>query len=155
MPIALYQPEIPQNVGTTLRTCACFQTKAHIINPCGFVLKSPRMQRALMDYEEHVSYQEHQNWDSFLENTHGQRIVLLDVKGHTPFHQFDFQPTDIILAGKESTGVPDSIFQSLPHSVHIPMAKNTRSLNVAVAVGIVLSAQLCYSNEFDFDNAAF
>ena len=36
MRLALYQPDQAGNVGTILRTCACFGVAVDLIEPCGF-----------------------------------------------------------------------------------------------------------------------
>ena len=50
MHIALYKPDIPQNVGAIIRLGACLNLKIHIIEPCGFNLNDPRFKRVVMDY---------------------------------------------------------------------------------------------------------
>jgi tRNA (cytidine/uridine-2'-O-)-methyltransferase len=50
MQIALFQPDIAGNVGTILRTAACFGVPAHIIEPCGFPFSDQALRRAGMDY---------------------------------------------------------------------------------------------------------
>ena len=48
--IALYQPDIPQNTASIIRTCSCFGLKVEIIEPCGFSLEDKRFKRVVMDY---------------------------------------------------------------------------------------------------------
>ena len=148
MHIALYQPEIPQNVGALLRSCACLGVPAHIVHPCGFPFDSTKIKRALMDYWPFVTLTHHNDWRTFTDSTHKQRLVLLDVVGSTPYTEFYFQKNDIIVAGRESDGFPDSIKQTTKHSVHIPMMPERRSLNVATALSMVLGEALRQTKHF-------
>jgi len=49
---------------------------------------------------------------------------------------------DTILFGRESAGVPENIHQSINNRLKIPMNENTRSLNIASSVAIVLAESL-------------
>jgi tRNA (cytidine/uridine-2'-O-)-methyltransferase len=145
MRIALYQPEIPQNTGTLMRLCACMGICLDIIHPCGFIWNDRHLRRAGMDYTDiavvrhHTSWEAFQAWGSTQEN---HRLVLLDTKGEIPYTDFAFQTNDILVAGQESAGVPDAIFQAIPHRLAIPMAENCRSLNLAIATAMVLGEGL-------------
>ena len=144
MRIALYQPEIPQNTGSLMRLCACMGICLDIIYPCGFVWNDRHLRRAGMDYADiavvrhHTSWEVFQNW-SIQEN---YRPVLLDTKGEIPYTDFSFQTNDILIAGQESTGVPEAVFQEIPYRLAIPIAKNCRSLNLAIATAMVLGEGL-------------
>jgi tRNA (cytidine/uridine-2'-O-)-methyltransferase len=132
--VALYQPEIPQNVGTIMRLCACFDAALHIIEPVGFIWNDKKLKRSHMDYFPNIK-----RYLSFEEFDPSHRLLLLDTKGETSCWGFDFREHDILLLGKESTGVPDSVKAKCNHTIFIPMNKNCRSLNVAVAASIVLA----------------
>jgi len=138
MQIALFQPEIPQNVGTILRTCACLNVHAHIIHPCGFPFDSKKMKRALMDYWSLVQISHHTHWDAFLNHTHSTRHIFLSTHTSTPYHTFQFQKDDILIAGQESVGIPPHILEKATHHITIPMHHQARSLNVSCALSIVL-----------------
>jgi tRNA (cytidine/uridine-2'-O-)-methyltransferase len=144
MKIALYQPDIAQNLGTTLRTAACLGVDVEIIEPCGFPLDDRKLKRSGMDYIEHVKYTRHASWDDFKDwaanNNH--RIILLSSKASVPYTDFKFQPNDILMAGRETAGVPDYVTEYCENRVTIPMQNNMRSLNVAVSVAIVLGEAL-------------
>lgn len=138
MQIALYQPDIPQNVGGAFRLAACMGVGLHIIEPCGFVLDDKRIRRAGMDYIEQAEMIRHPSWEDFLSRRGNSRIVLLTTKGSTRLEKFSFQPDDILLAGRESAGVPDEVAEKADARVIIPMCANARSLNVTVSLGMVL-----------------
>lgn len=135
--IALYQPDIPQNLGSILRLCACMDVPCHIIEPCGFVLDDKRIKRVAMDYIEHVKWRRHSSWEQFKAAT-TSRIILLSTKAKTNYLDFTFQDSDILLLGRESAGVPQEVFNQADASVCVPMAANVRSLNIALAASMIL-----------------
>ena len=146
MRLALYQPEIPQNTGAVLRLGACFKVPVDIIEPCGFPFDDKRLRRAAMDYGGVCAFQRHSAWPAFLEATaqrqDGGRLVLLSTAAAVPYTDFAFAPTDVLLLGRESAGVPEEVHARADARVRIPMAGGLRSLNVAMAAGIVLAEAL-------------
>ena len=147
MRLALYEPDIPQNTGTLLRLAACFNLPVDIIEPCGFIFDDKRMRRAGMDYLNIVDYTRHDSWEKFYAQ-HKGRIVLLTTKGAEPHHRFHFQASDILLLGRESAGVPDSVHHAADARLRIPMRADTRSINGAMAGAIVLSEALHQTGHF-------
>lgn len=141
MRIALYQPEIPGNVGAVLRLAACFAVGIDIIEPCGFVFSDKRLKRAGMDYTDHVEITRHVDWDVFRAQVTG-RLILLSSKATTRLPDYAFQANDVLLMGQESTGVPDSVRTVCDAQVRIPLIPAMRSLNISVAAGIALSEAL-------------
>lgn len=148
MRLALFQPEIPQNVGTLLRLGACLNVPVDVIEPCGFLLSDKRMKRAGMDYMQYVDWTRHSSWDDFQQKYTGQRRIALDVKGEMAHHNFSFHSDDILLLGQEGDGLPDSVFNACDARVVIPMCSNVRSLNVAVAGAMVLNEALRQTQQF-------
>lgn len=144
MILALYQPDIAQNMGTNLRTCACLGVDVAIIEPCGFPFDDRKFKRAGMDYINHVSYRRHVSWHAFrtwLEDEN-KRLVLLSSKADMPYTQFKFQPDDVLMVGRESAGVPQEVSDYCAHSVTIEMQEGMRSLNVAISAAMVLGEAL-------------
>lgn len=141
MRIALYQPEIAQNTGTILRMCACLGASVDIIEPCGFPFNSPKFKRSAMDYLDHVHVQRHDSWDDFYAQKEG-RLILLTPHTENIYYDFKFEPTDILLLGQESCGVPESVMDQSDVLLKIPMVEGMRSLNVAIAGAMVLSEAL-------------
>jgi tRNA (cytidine/uridine-2'-O-)-methyltransferase len=140
--IALYQPDIAPNAATIARLCACFAMKLTIIEPAGFVWTDSSFRRAGMDYLQHVELHRSPSWESFKALTKSQRIILLSTKAAQSHVDFHFLKGDILMLGRESAGVPDHVHEELPHRVRVPMAKNMRSLNVAITAGIVAAEAL-------------
>lgn len=150
MQIALFQPDIAGNVGTILRTAACFGVPAHIIEPCGFPYSDSALKRAGMDYAVRANASRHADWAAFQESpqTKGARLVLLTTAGATALPDFAFAPDDMLLLGAESSGVPPYIHDAADARVMIPMCAGFRSLNVAVAAGIALAEALRQTKGF-------
>ena len=135
--IALYQPDIPQNLGSILRLCACMDVTCHIIEPCGFILDDKRVARVAMDYIDHVKWQRHASWEVF-KATVKSRIILLSTKAKGSYLDFSFRDTDILLLGRESAGVPQEVVDYADATVRINMPPYARSLNIALAASMVL-----------------
>lgn len=136
--LALYQPDIPQNVGAAMRLCACLGAPLHIIEPTAFAWKDKEFRRTGMDYTQHVALTRHTSWDSFREAQPHTRLILVETDGKTPLWDFAFTPTDILVMGRESAGIPKDIYSKFTHSVYIPMAQNVRSMNVVTAAALAL-----------------
>lgn len=139
MRLALYQPDIPANVGAAIRVAACFGAGLDIIGPCGFPLDSKDLRRAAMDYGALAPPRLHDGWGSFLAARGAGRLVLLTTKAATAIYEFDFRSDDIVLMGRESAGVPADVHEGADARLLIPMAEGARSLNVAVAAAVALS----------------
>jgi tRNA (cytidine/uridine-2'-O-)-methyltransferase len=146
MRIALFQPEIPGNVGAILRLAACFNVGVDIIEPCGFIFSDARMKRAGMDYLDHVEVTRHADWSVFKAQAAG-RIILLSSKATVRLPDMAFKASDVLLMGQESAGVPDDVRAACDGAVRIPIAAGLRSLNISVATGIALGEALRQTGE--------
>ncbi|GMV62580.1 MAG: hypothetical protein AMXMBFR74_17480 [Parvibaculum sp.] len=149
MRLALYEPDIPPNVGTLIRLGACLGVALDIIEPCGFPWDDRDLKRAAMDYGALGEVERHSSWESFAtRRPEGARIVLLTTKAELPFTGFRFRPSDILLLGRESAGVPAHVHEAADARVTIPMRPPARSLNIALAAAMVLSEALRQTNGF-------
>ena len=140
--IALYEPDIPQNTAAIIRTCACLGAKLEIIEPCGFLLSDKRFKRVVMDYMDWDKIDIYQSSEKFFEAKKNQRIILMTTKASVSYTEFKFKKNDTILFGRESAGVPESVHLSINDRLKIPMNENTRSLNIASSVAIILAESL-------------
>ncbi len=136
-----------------MRLGACLDLPIDIIEPCGFIFNEKAMKRAGMDYLNLVSYRRHDSWQSFLDyrEKHPEeygRIILLTTHATQPYTTFKFNPTDIILMGRESAGVPEAVHNIADSRLLIPMNKNARSINVAVSAVMVVGEALRQTNLF-------
>lgn len=140
--IVLFQPDIAGNVGTIIRTCVCFDLELHIIEPCGFPFDIERVKRSAMDYINHAKIFRHASFENFFHEEILQkksRLILATTKGDCDYRQFKFLENDFIMFGKESSGVPENVAESAHHKIFIPMKNEMRSLNIAIACGIILA----------------
>lgn len=144
MRIGLYQPDIPQNTGTLLRLGACLGVPVEIINPVGFNLSEKALRRAAMDYLAYLDMRRHESFEAFDDwrTGLGSRLVLLTTAAEQSYIDAVFEPGDILLLGRESAGVPQSVHDRADLSVRIPMRPDLRSLNIAVAAAMVLGEAL-------------
>jgi tRNA (cytidine/uridine-2'-O-)-methyltransferase len=144
MQIALFQPDIPQNTGTVLRLCACLNVAAHIIEPAGFATSDRRFRRAGMDYLDEVALTRHDSWDKFEQwrQARGDRLILFTTKGATPYLDFRYSASDILLFGRETAGVTDEVVAAADARLVIPIRPSLRSLNVAIAAAMAVGEAL-------------
>jgi tRNA (cytidine/uridine-2'-O-)-methyltransferase len=127
-----------------MRLTAGLGVSLDIIEPCGFPLDDARLRRVAMDYDVQVDVKRHDSWENFLEWRKAElpkgRLILMTTKAALPYDEFEFQPDDILIAGRESSGVPDYVHEAVDARVIVPL--KTRSLNVIVASAIILSEGL-------------
>ena len=138
MRLALFQPDIPQNVGACIRLGACFGVELHVIEPLGFQFDDRAMKRAALDYGPLGHMTRHTDWDAFQQNRAPGRLVLFTTKGATSLTDFSFKADDVLLFGRETAGVPDNVHAAADERVFIPIRPETRSLNLSVSAGIGL-----------------
>ena len=144
MRIALYEPDIPQNTGTILRLAACLGVEAHIIEPAGFPTSDRAFRRAGMDYLDQVSLVRHASWEAFAawRRSAGARLILFTTGAALSYLDHDFQPDDVLLFGRESSGVPEKVHRAADARLRIPMREGLRSLNVAMACAMATGEAL-------------
>ncbi|OEH86686.1 tRNA (uridine(34)/cytosine(34)/5-carboxymethylaminomethyluridine(34)-2'-O)-methyltransferase TrmL [Desulfuribacillus stibiiarsenatis] len=139
MEIVLVEPEIPQNTGNIVRTCAATNIKLHLVHPMGFSIDEKQVKRAGLDYWHLVEIEEHLSLQAFMEKYEGQRRMFYSTtKAKDHYAQVEYQAGDMILFGKETKGLPEEfIFQNPERNIRIPMGEESRSLNLSNAVAIV------------------
>lgn len=148
--LALFQPDIPQNTGTILRLSACLGVTVHVIEPAGFPLSDHALRRAGMDYIERAALVRHVDMSTFEDwrAEEGRRLVLLTTSGATSYLDHAFQASDILMLGRESSGVPQEVHARADARLTVPMVAGLRSLNVAVAAAMVLGEALRQTGAF-------
>lgn len=147
MRLAVYQPEIPGNLGALLRLSACLNVGVDIIEPCGFPFSDKALRRSAMDYIHAVSYDRHADWAAFRAARPG-RLVLMTTRGAESLYDASFAPDDILLMGSESSGVPDAVHAAADLRIRIPIRTDCRSLNISVAAGVALAEALRQTRGF-------
>jgi tRNA (cytidine/uridine-2'-O-)-methyltransferase len=145
MRLALYQPDIPQNTGALMRLAACLRVPLDIIEPCGFPFDEKRLRRTAMDYADRCEIVRHASWGAFVAFVRtgpGRRIVLLSTAATVSYVEHEFSASDVLLLGRESHGVPETVHASADQRLRVPMAGDVRSLNVVVAAAMVMGEAL-------------
>ena len=140
--IALYQPDIPQNVGAMIRLCACMGAGLDIIEPASFPWDERKIKQSAMDYLTKINYTCHSSWQTFQDAAAERRVVLMSTKAAQPYIDFEFRADDILLAGSESAGVPEDIHKAVDERILIPMQAEMRSLNIVNATSMILGEAL-------------
>ena len=141
MRIALFEPDIPQNAGNIFRLGACLGIPIDIIEPAGFVIDDKRLRRASMDYYDYLDLTKHISWENFYNwsKINSYRLILLTTKSKKSYYNYIFQNNDILLFGRESSGVPDKVHSTVNERLTIPMIEGPRSINLSSSVAMVAS----------------
>ena len=147
MEVALFEPRIPQNTGNIARSCAAFNISLNLIEPLGFKLEDKYLKRAGLDYWPLVTLNKYENFEKFLRSKPTKRIISFSKKIGLYLKDFKFQEEDVLLFGREDSGLPDTIIDQSDFLISIFMPnlhngnnyqKGVRSLNLSVACGIAI-----------------
>jgi tRNA (cytidine/uridine-2'-O-)-methyltransferase len=129
-------PEIPPNTGNVGRLAVGVEVPLHVVHPIGFSMDEKQVRRAGLDYWKHVALTEHASPEAFWKWAEGRRVHLFSARGTQPYTACEFQAGDVLVFGKETTGLPRELVES--HGAWtIPMTGPTRSLNLSNAVAVV------------------
>lgn len=138
--IVLYHPEIPQNTGNIMRTCAATNMMLHMIEPLGFSLDIKDVRRSAANYLEHVNYKVYKDFEQFEQENKGMYFFLTRY-GQVAPDKMDFNPEDkdvYLIFGSESSGIPKEILSShLDTCLRLPMTDKVRSLNLSNTVAVL------------------
>ena len=150
MRLALFQPDIPQNVGAAVRLTACLGVEMDIIEPCAFPLSDRALRRTALDYGPQAVLRRHAGWTDFLndEARAKGRLLLFTTRGATDFTAFSFAPGDTLLFGQESAGAPDHVHAAADARLVVPIAPGARSLNIVTAAAMGLGEALRQTRGF-------
>jgi tRNA (cytidine/uridine-2'-O-)-methyltransferase len=148
--LALYQPDIAANAGAVLRLAACLAVPVVVIEPCGFVWDDRRLRRAGLDYRDRAALERLPGFAAFEAWRRGElrRLVLLTTGGALDYQRVAYRPDDVLLAGRESAGVPPEVHAAADLRVRIPLAPGRRALNVVTALAMVLGEALRQTDGF-------
>ncbi len=136
--VVLHEPEIAPNTGNLMRLTVNTGSRLHLIEPLGFSLDDAKVRRAGLDYREYARVETHQGWQSFLADIGDRRIFAFTQHATTVYTDVFYEPGDVLVFGKESSGLPDAVLDSaaVTERLRIPIAPKGRSLNLANAVAI-------------------
>ena len=155
--IVLYHPEIPQNTGNIMRTCAATNMRLHLIEPLGFSLDTKYVKRSAANYLEHVDYVVYQDFEHFLKENEGYFYFLTRYGQKTPdIMNYNVEDKDVYLIfGSESSGIPKEILTPhLDKCLRLPMTDKVRSLNLSNVVAVLayeVLRQQGYKGLFDHE----
>ncbi len=141
MEIVLYQPEIAGNVGAIIRLSANSGVSLNLIKPFGFDLQENKIRRAGLDYHDLSNTKTYNSWEEFTEKNSKKSICCLSSKGTDSYWDTNLNQYDFLLFGPESIGLPNEIISNYK-TITIPMKENSRSINLANSVGIVVFESL-------------
>lgn len=140
--IVLFEPEIPQNTGNIMRTCAGTYAKLHIIKPIGFSMSDKYLKRSGVNYIQHCDYKVYEDYEEFIKENKDGDFYFLTRYGKKPHSSVDFSDKNkniYLIFGKESTGIPKEILKEhLAKCLRIPTNSNIRALNLSNCVALVL-----------------
>ena len=137
--IVLYEPEIPANTGNIGRTCVATGSRLHLIEPMGFIINDKTLKRAGMDYWDDLDVTVYDDWNDFINRNEGANIFMATTKARQVYSDVIYSDGDYIMFGKESGGIPEELLvTNSGKCVRIPMASDTRSLNLSNSVAIIL-----------------
>ena len=152
MRLALFQPDIPQNVGAAIHLCACLDVSLDIIEPCAFAMGARDLRRAALDYGPLARITRHESWSAFLlaaERREG-RLILMTTTSATPLYAHMFGAGDTLIMGSESAGAPDAVHEAATARLKIPLNPDARSLNVVTAAAMALGEALRQTGGFEW-----
>ena len=145
--IVLVEPEIPQNTGNIVRTCAATGTKLHLVKPLGFSVEDKYLKRAGLDYWQYVDIQYYDSFEELREKYKGKKFYYVTTKGLNNYCDKQYQDDSFFVFGKETKGLPEKLlYENRDDCIRIPMNENLRSLNLANSVAIVLYEALRQGN---------
>ncbi len=148
MKIILFEPQIPQNTGNIVRTCSVTGSSLYLVKPLGFSTSSRMLKRAGLDYWNEVNINYIENLEEFL--TPEKRFYFFSIQGKKSYTEIAYQPNDYLIFGSEVSGLPLLFHQKYPDLFcKVPMKENSRCLNLANTVAIVLYETLRQQN-FNF-----
>jgi tRNA (cytidine/uridine-2'-O-)-methyltransferase len=142
MKCVLYQPQIAPNTGNIIRLCANTGSALHLIHPLGFCWDDKRLKRAGLDHHEFVSVEHHTSLGHYHQKHHSETagLIAIETSGETRYDHYAYRPGDSLVVGAETFGIPDTVLQSgyFRHVVYLPQRLQSRSLNMANCLAIVL-----------------
>jgi len=135
--VVLVEPEIPQNTGNIGRTCVATGSKLWLVKPFAFELSDKHLRRAGLDYWQHLDYEILEDLPTMLQFFADRRMWLFSKKAEKLYTDVSYHPEDVLVFGKETKGLPESLIQERSESaLKIPVQPKARSLNLATAVAV-------------------
>ncbi len=145
--VVLIEPEIPQNAGNIVRTCAATNTKLYMVRPLGFELSDKYYKRAGMDYFDFSVIEVVDSFETIYEKNKDKQFYFASTKSQHTYTEVTYPEDCFIVFGKESFGIRESLLkQHYQDCIRIPMQEGARSLNLANSVAIIVYEALRQNN---------
>lgn len=136
--IVLVEPEIPQNAGNIVRTCACIEANLYMVKPLGFILDDKHFKRAGMDYTDFANVKVVSSLKEIQEENADKEFFYASTKSKKTYSDVTYPDGCFIVFGKESYGLSETVLKNnYDHCIRIPMNPNARSLNLSNSVAII------------------
>lgn len=138
--IVFHTPEIPGNTGNAIRLAAVTGAHLHLVEPLGFDLSDAKLRRAGLDYHDLAHVTVHPSIDELWSHLGERRVIAFSTHTDNSFAEVEYQDGDVLLFGRESTGLPDEVITDdhVDMAVRIPMLPARRSLNLANSASIAI-----------------
>lgn len=137
--IVLVEPEIPQNTGNIVRTCAATGCRLHLVRPLGFEVSDKYLKRAGLDYWHFVDISYYDSFDEVLQKNAGAHFYYFSTKGAKTYSDVTYGAGDFLVFGKETKGLPEDLLAAnYSHCVRLPMIGDIRSLNLSNSVAVAV-----------------
>ena len=136
--IVLVEPEIPQNAGNIVRTCAAIGAKLYMVKPLGFIMEDKYFKRAGMDYLDFANVTVVDSFDEILKANPNSKFFYASTKSKKTYADVSYNDNCFIVFGKESYGLSETILKNnYENCIRIPMSEKARSLNLSNSVAII------------------
>ena len=137
--IVLVEPEIPQNTGNIVRTCAATGCRLHLVRPLGFEVSDKYLKRAGLDYWHFVDITYYDSVDELFEKNPNGKFYFFSTKAAKTHSDVQYREGDFLVFGKETKGLPEPLLAAhYNDAVRIPMIGEIRSLNLSNSVAIAV-----------------
>jgi tRNA (cytidine/uridine-2'-O-)-methyltransferase len=147
MNIVLVEPEIPQNTGNIVRTCAATGTILHLVGPLGFSIEDKYLKRAGLDYWNDAEIKYYDSLNEFLAIYGSSKLYYSTTKAMYNYSDVKYEDDCFVLFGKETAGLPEELLKdNRENCIRIPMKEGIRSLNLSNSVAIVVYEALRQHN---------
>ena len=145
--IVLVEPEIPQNTGNIVRTCAAVGAKLHLIKPLGFSVEDKYLKRAGLDYWSEVDISYYDSFQELRDKYSESSFYYATTKAVKTYADINYPEDCFLVFGKESKGLPEELLlENKEYCIRIPMKGDIRSLNLSNSVAIIVYEVLRQSN---------
>lgn len=137
--IVLVEPEIPQNTGNIVRTCAATGCRLHLVRPLGFEVSDKYLKRAGLDYWHFVDITYYDSVDELFKKNPNGKFYFFSTKAAKTHSDVQYREGDFLVFGKETKGLPEPLLAAhYNDAVRIPMIGEIRSLNLSNSVAIAV-----------------